>query len=125
MLRRLRVPQLQLHLEAEFSYIVHSVVSSSFRDVAEAGRQVRSCGCLLESLIDFERRDVEFVSTSKPEDMAALAASKSTPERGSRGPVPLCGRRRSSMRVGSRYLAAGWTEGRWNDYPSRPSSTPP
>ncbi len=66
------VSSLDVRVEGDFGHFVGFLVSPAFRGVDEGTRQARLRRYLLEALTDFERRDVEFVFTSTPEEMAAL-----------------------------------------------------
>ncbi|MBT9558584.1 MAG: hypothetical protein IV100_21320 [Myxococcales bacterium] len=71
-LRELGVSPLDVRVEGDFGHFVGFLVSPAFRGVDEGARQARVWGHLLTALTDFERRDVEFVFTSTPEEIAAL-----------------------------------------------------
>lgn len=74
-LRELGVSPLDVRVEGDFGHFVGFLVSPAFRGVDEGSRQARVWGHLLKTLTDFERRDVEFVFTSTPEEMATLSGA--------------------------------------------------
>lgn len=76
-LRGLDVTPLDVRVEGRPGHFVGFLVSPAFQGERDGTRQVRVWDYLLKALTDFERRDVEFVFTSTPEE-AGLPSGDST-----------------------------------------------